>query len=102
MKIKGENGKRRNWFLTSRLKSWSTGLLCTGTVLSQEPWDQLALPPFVGFPPEIKQDGYLCVHYPPDVELHRIFLYKRLNYLRKTGISDQHPDYDIYSKLKCL
>lgn len=38
---------------TSCLKSWSTGLLRTGTVLSQKPRHQLALPPFVGFPPGI-------------------------------------------------
>jgi len=44
-------------FYTSCLEPGSTGLLRTGTLLSEKPWDQLALPPFMGFPPGINQDG---------------------------------------------
>lgn len=52
-------------FFTSRLKSWSTGLLRTGAVLSEKPRDQLALPPFVGFPPGMKQDRTsMCSLFP--------------------------------------
>lgn len=40
--------------LTSRLKSWPACFLCTRTFLSENPRDQLALSPFVGFPPESK------------------------------------------------
>ena len=53
--LQTEMGDEEIGSYTSCLKSWSTGLLSTGAVLSEEPWDQLTLPPFVGFPPGINK-----------------------------------------------
>lgn len=60
VKMQGGMGDEEIGFYTSCLKSWSTGLLRAGAVLSEKPRDQLALPPFVCFPPGIHQ-GSLAI-----------------------------------------
>lgn len=67
-------GSQEVGLYTSCLESWPTRLLRTWTVLSEKPRHQLALPPFMGFPPGMNHDSRVLLVRPKRSLINQQFI----------------------------